>query len=154
VTVFIQAEVASDLRGLKRALIILLETRLTLLLLLNFLQAFFVRLFDIHLAEVFTLLVCFPFLSVVKRICFELGDLRHDDADLSKEWCEDEVDESWLTTANLGRLTVTQEAYREAISLLHIALMEKLLEEQFGPFYGNVKTARLRGDISSVNTKL
>ena len=106
---------------------------------LKALRTLFLGFLDVYLAEILSLFICLPSLGILESIYLELGNLWHEHSDLCKERSKDEIHETRLALTDLSRFTVAQEAYREALLLFDVALMEELLKQQLGPFDGDVK---------------
>lgn len=53
--------------------------------------------------------------------------------ELEEDWHNDELNESSLTSSNVGGGTVTHHRDVELLSLLHITLVEELIKQQVSP---------------------
>jgi len=60
-------------------------------------------------------------------------DIWGDVGKLLKNWHDDELNETSLSTCDIGRGSIAHHGDIKALSLFHIALIEKLIEQQVSP---------------------
>ena len=108
----------------------------------------------VHFAELRRFLVRLPSLGIALCRHFKLFKFWHDLAHCGEKRRQDETNEAGLTLGDLSRLTVAEERDRDALFLLDVPLVEKLLEQQDGPFDGHIEGTGLGRDVGSVDGEL
>lgn len=110
----------------------------------------------LHLIFLFLLLLFrfgsyFPLFDVLSSALeLQVVDFRANVSELEENWHNDELDESSLTSSNVGCSTVTHHRDIELLRLFHVTLIEELVEQQVSPLGTDLVWSQRGTDITGM----